>query len=324
MASKSVYQDYNPEAIKHFDLEGETYNLPNGSTLVTDDVTTYNKIKEILQEPKVKKLSGFKKAFILPGCPITQDRLKSALKEHKITVTNDYELADVIITHNDFYSTLSNSEKIKSTLCMARLDNFSSYEDNGKRHIYQEDSCGYSSWNLPNEESLYDERFITGMAVNLAFLIESGEVSTISADSALHCSSNRTVLTLDIVKQIEDLYLSYNNDDREIANQLIVSVDYDTNPHLFWKLSQNIYSTMNVGRNKDLKYYIDASKMYKNYCMSAEQKILDLEQKGKLTTESFRFLEKICRQEIHIANRELYVFKVNVKKEYRKYLKLSK
>ncbi len=323
MASKSVYQDYNPEAIKYFDLEGETYNLPNGSTLVTDDVTTYHKIKDILREPKVKKLDGFKKAFILPGCPITQDRLKSALKEHKITVTNDYELADVIITHNNFYSRLSNNERINSTLCMANLKNFSSYTNNGRLHIYQESNCDYAVWNLPNESSLYDEKIITGMAVNLAFLIESDKVSTIDADSALHCSSNRTVLTLDIIKQIQDLYLSYNNDDKEMANQLLVSVDYDTNPHLFWKLSHSIYSYINVGRNKDLKHYIDASKMYRNYCMNAEGKILDLEEKGELTRESFRFLEKICREEISITNRELYVFKVNVKKEYRKYLKLN-
>ena len=55
--------------------------------------------------------------------------------------------------------------------------------------------------------------------------------------------------------------------------------------------------------------------------MSAQDVVLDLEEKGKLDGESFRFLEKIIRQEISIHNRELYTFKVSVKKEYKKYLK---
>ncbi|MCK4746376.1 MAG: hypothetical protein KAT15_05045, partial [Bacteroidales bacterium] len=35
-----------------------------------------------------------KRGFILPGHPVSQDRLKAACKEHKITITNDYEKAD--------------------------------------------------------------------------------------------------------------------------------------------------------------------------------------------------------------------------------------
>ena len=48
---------------------------------------------------------------------------------------------------------------------------------------------------------------------------------------------------------------------------------------------------------------------------------MKLEREEKLTNESFRYLEKIVRTEISIHNRELYVFKVSVKPEYKKYLK---
>ena len=46
-----------------------------------------------------------------------------------------------------------------------------------------------------------------------------------------------------------------------------------------------------------------------------------LEEEECLDTESFRYLEPIVRKEIVISNRELYTFKVQVKEEYRKYLK---
>jgi hypothetical protein len=55
--------------------------------------------------------------------------------------------------------------------------------------------------------------------------------------------------------------------------------------------------------------------------MNAENMIEWLDEHELLTTESFRYLEPIVRKEIIIHNRALYVFKVEVKPEYRKYLK---
>ena len=49
--------------------------------------------------------------------------------------------------------------------------------------------------------------------------------------------------------------------------------------------------------------------------------ILKLEKEEKLDSESFKYLEKIVRKNISIHNRELYVFKVSVKPEYKKFLK---
>ena len=46
-----------------------------------------------------------------------------------------------------------------------------------------------------------------------------------------------------------------------------------------------------------------------------------LEDKELLNKTYFKYLEPIVRQEISIHNRDLYVFKVSVKKEYQKYLK---
>ena len=48
--------------------------------------------------------------------------------------------------------------------------------------------------------------------------------------------------------------------------------------------------------------------------------ILWLEKKELLNKRNFKHLEPIVRQEISIHNRDLYTFKVAVKKEYLKYL----
>ena len=54
--------------------------------------------------------------------------------------------------------------------------------------------------------------------------------------------------------------------------------------------------------------------------MSAQDVVLKFKEEEILDKKSFRFLEKIIRQEISIHNRELYTFKVSVKKEFQKYL----
>ena len=48
--------------------------------------------------------------------------------------------------------------------------------------------------------------------------------------------------------------------------------------------------------------------------------ILWLEQNDLLDRKSFKHLEPIVRKEITIHNRDLYTFRVAVKKEYLKYL----
>ncbi len=54
---------------------------------------------------------------------------------------------------------------------------------------------------------------------------------------------------------------------------------------------------------------------------NAEQAIQYFEHHGVLDSRNFKMLEPLCREEISISNRELYSFTVQVKPEWRKYLK---
>ena len=49
-----------------------------------------------------------------------------------------------------------------------------------------------------------------------------------------------------------------------------------------------------------------------------------LHQNDKLTSETFKYLEQFTRRDISINNRDLYVFSVQIKPEYRKYLSIKK
>ena len=83
----------------------------------------YNKVLNLLETETTTDLTQVKRAFVLPMHNVSTDRLKAALKEHKIGITNDYEKADFIVPHTNFYDTFSNVDNIPQTKLMFKLTN---------------------------------------------------------------------------------------------------------------------------------------------------------------------------------------------------------
>ena len=130
-------------------------------------------------------------------------------------------------------------------------------------------------------------------------------------------------MTLDeeLLSDLKTQLASYS-DDKALALKIIPTIDYKKNYHLLWQFSQDCNNiTYADNRDKDLQYWIDASNFREFERKSAQDMILWLDEEGKLDKTTFRYLEPIVRKEISIHNRDLYTFKVAVKKEYQKYLK---
>ena len=344
MANKNVYQNYNDDALKHFGLDSDPfYGVITSSqvddVLITQDGTTFNKIRKLFENETIDgtKLKNYKRAFVLPGCSVTQDRLKAACKEHKVTITNDYEKADFVIAHDNFYKKFTNGERIKSSKLMFRLWNFEAFkpediplnkssilESHDKAIIwdYKWDDRSIQSYHCSNPIGLMDEWGITGLAMNLAYLIDTNELEVISEEAVLHSSAGQMDLTESLVNEIGEYVTSSDSENTSIAAKIIPTIDYTKKPHLMWQLAQKLYSySYKFSRDKDVKYWIERSNLSQLYHSSAEDMIIHLENEEKLDNESFRYLENIVRKNISIHNRELYVFKVSVKPEYKKYLK---
>ena len=107
-----------------------------------------------------------------------------------------------------------------------------------------------------------------------------------------------------------------------LALKIIPTIDYTKNYHLLWQFAQDCSMiTYADNRDKDLRYWVKESNFIRFNRKTAQDMILWLEKEGKLDTTTFRYLEPIVRKEISINNRDLYTFKVAVKKEYQQYLK---
>jgi hypothetical protein len=338
MANKSIYQDYNNDALKHFSLEDEPfyglYSSGIDDVLITDDSDDFNKISNILENETKNvdqnfKKSKYKRAFILPGSGLTQERIKALCKEHSITVTNDYEKADVIITNHSITQTFENSENINLKRLMYSLNNYYAYGDtNGSFppiDKYNNPVIYTTKWEFVNQYSctdevdLYDAYAIPGLALNIAYLIDTGVLDVVHEDTIVICSSSNTILTEDLVEELTD-WLSSGEENRNLAGKILPTIDYTKNHHLLWRLSQKINNQLwHFRRDKDVQYWLEQSQIDDYYHMNAQDMIEYLEKLDLLNAENFKYLEPEVRKTISICNRELYVVKVAVKKKYRKF-----
>jgi len=345
MATKSVYQTYDNAALTHYGLESTPeYGVLSSSAdsvekvLIASDIDAYKRIKSALETNTLDDTTfrNKKKAFILPLCPVSQDRIKAALKEHKITVTNDYETADFIITHDEFYRDFRNGDPILTTAMLGYMWNYDvltstknsqSFLDkwisqNGVGVIFDDKltTIGHRSWNCVTSGAFYDRYMITGLALNLAYQIELGKYGVIDAETIVNASANKITLTEELAKDLIRYMNSSNADDREIAGKIIPTIDYNSNHYLLWEFSQESHSRMYVfNKNKDVQYWMDASGYSKFKYKDALEMIQWMEEQNLLDSISFKYLERIVRKDIRIENRDLYIFKVELKPQYRKY-----
>ena len=343
MASKSVFQKYNTDALDHFDLANDPkYGVIAGSgiedVLVTDDEKTYESIHELLSRTTETDSTFINKnkAFVLPGCPVSNDRLKPALKEHGIVVTNDYTLADLVVTHDDFSAKYENGYNIGTTKLMYKLWNYEATKDGSphshlglnkmiKNHhvptiVTEKLTKTIPYYDLDMVDPIYDAWAITGLAMNIAWDVECGEKGVVDLDTVLHTSASKQDITAELCDQIIAMW-NAGGEDREVAQAMLPTLKYNDNYHFLWNLTQRLGSVHYDHHNKDLNYWIKQSRWEDFYNRDAQDMVLWLEEQGLLCSKYFRYLEPLVRKEISIQNRDLYVFKVSVKKQYRKYLK---
>ena len=231
---------------------------------------------------------------------------------------------------------LENADNIPSTIMMNKLWNYETTKGRSTA-THPKEIAIYNSgleviltpkltesvryYDLDIEDSLYDSWMLTGMAINLAHIIDTTDVSVIDPETVLCASATKMILDEQLFSDLKVQLATYD-DDKALALKIVPTIDYTKNFHLLWQFAQDCSNiTYADSRDKDLKYWLDVSGFRKFERKSAQDMILWLDSEDKLDKVSFRYLEPIVRKEISIHNRDLYTFKVAVKKEYQQYLK---
>jgi len=341
MASKNVHDGEFPDQAA-IDLGFEDGNevgfvCRHVETLyLSESAAMYNKIENLLSTETTSDLTTVKRAFILPMHNVSSDRIKASLKEHKITITNDYEKADFIVPHNNFYDDYSQTANIPATKLMFKLSNgyFCNnhrtivndyYDDTENNVILDKRSLGDAyQYNIEYSSAPYDSYCFSKMVLTLADLVEKGELQVVNTDTILNQSANRVPMTEELMEDLKKMADNYSASEEEIemAGKIIPTIDPTGEPYMLYKYATDFLDDIShkYSRNKDVQYWYDKHNISYLSRLNAEQAIRHFDESGKLDSRCFRALEVKCRNEIQIYNRELYTFKVQVKPEYRKYM----
>lgn len=357
MANKSVYQEFDDNVLSFYGINTPHYtgvHTPSNEinkVLSFQDNELYNQIIDKLTTTNLDEVTfkSKKKGFLLPGSPVTLPRVKAALKEHKVLLTNDYEEADFIITHDKWYQNFSFNDCINITAMSFKFIGTIFGDTGGQRPEIDE-------WCKENRSGIfYDKRFslaggrnglaanafidrtfalsscptyecnliryaITGMALDLAWRVDHGMLDIVDVNSVIKTSSNRSAITLEAIQDIRRLVSSNNDADIALAAMILPTIDPELNKHYMWTLYETITASIyKFNRIKDVQNWLKEADLFQ-YKISAESLILNLEESGELDKESFMYLESFARKDIQIYNRELYSFKAEIKPEFKKYL----
>ena len=350
--SKSIHIDIDDTIVESLGITERDYpgmvtsgNLDISKVLVSENGTKFNELDEILQgQDDNIILSNYKgkKAFVVPGCDISMEKLKHVSKEHGIKLTNDLDDADIILTHIFVSDDIHNTDPIPLKKLMFSFNNGYALTSIGTTHniwaartneafenyghiIY--DKRLSSIFNLHSDqveyESLpYDTYVYSGLAIKILDKIINHNIVRIKADTLIEESPNQRAITEDLMNQALAMY-DAGNEDRELLVKMLPTFRTDINHHYLWNLCRNI-NDYNLPRDKDCKHWLNKVNYDSLNRMSPEDFITRYDQTNELTPAGFKFAEPECRQEIRIHNRELYSFKVQIKPEYHKYLKIKK
>ena len=338
------------EQLEFFGLDGQPVyqvalsrqSFDMGQAVFSDLNNTYKVFKKMFNtEIETVDLTQYKKAFVLPGCPVSQPRLKEALKEHNITVTNDVDKADFFVTHDNYGQFHTDGESIRTSSMMFRMTNYEAMDISASENLANKQSEPnvdaniqivfddkmaetYSRNSLDYDADLYEKYVFTPLAIQIAYRIRTEQIPVIYAETCLNESANKTIIDEQLLDDIVRMIRDGSDEEKEMVKKIVPAIDYRKKKHLLWKLATECSGYMyRFNRDKDLNYWMEKSEFNTYNHKSAEEMIQHLEETECLDTESFRYLEPIVRKEINISNRELYTFKVAVKEEYRKYLKIK-
>jgi len=338
--SKTVHQNFDIDALKYYELEdAPQYGVASNSAceiksiVFSDSQKTFKQVYNDLYIPTIKQFGSEKRAFLLPRSPVSIDRVKAALKEHGIILTNDYTDCDLIITHQQITNDFNDGTTIQASVMLAKLWNYSTiskssrmphlggYHNQTGNSIIYDDKFPFNIWG-EEYDALMEGWMFTGLAINLAHMVKTLPLSVMNVEDVIYQSATKQILDEQMIHDITSSLESSDEDSIALTGKILPTIDYTQNYHLLWKLAHDInHRLRHYNKNKDVQYWMKASKMSDFYYMSAEDMILWLENEGELDKVNFRYLEPIVRREIRIDNRNLYVFKVQVKPEYRKLLK---
>ncbi len=200
---------------------------------------------------------------MFPGCPVSLPRLKEALREHKITVTNDVNKADCFITHYDYGHYHNDGESIRINSMLFKAMNYEAMDISVSEGLANKDSEPnvdasipivfdskmaetYSRNSIDYDEDLYESYVFTPLAVQIAYRIRHEQIPVIYAETCLNESANKRVLDNQLMDDMIRMIKDGSSEERELVKKMVPAIDYRKKKHLLWNMAREVNGYMYI------------------------------------------------------------------------------
>ena len=254
-AIKEQLEDFGLDGQPVYQVALSRQSFDMGQAIFCDLNNTYKVFKRYFNdEIDVVDLTQYKKAFVLPGCPVSLPRLKEALREHGITVTSDWNVADFFVTHDNYGQFHTDGESIRTNSILFKIHNYEAMDINtsinlADRHeepnvdpqinIIFDDKMAetYSRNSLDYDADLYEAYVFTPLAIQIAYRIRHEQIPVIYAETCLNESANKTVMDEQLMNDLIRMIKDGGAEENEMVKKIMTAIDYRKKKHLIWKLA---------------------------------------------------------------------------------------
>ncbi len=299
-------QDIIPAAISHYNIAANNicifYSSTSGKTKYKFVRHKDSNIDRISLKQNTKDYSSLKKGYIMQSCEYTKEKIKECAKLRNIKITKNLEDADFVVIPKNIRNhsvNLSSRSDYYSGSCYIRIpDNLT------------DNSCISESWR--NAYSTLRGTLYSVPFINIMYRVSQFSLKLVDCIDFCHVG---TELTVDIVDQLES---QISNGQYDLVNELIPRL-ISSKEHIIWYASKKLQHYFYRTRSKKVRNWFNTYKAHANTKLTAYEKLINLERKNILTSESFIFLEKQIRKDIYVIDGGIYNFKFTLKPKYHKY-----
>ena len=300
-------------ALNHFGAT-QSFLIVSENTVIPCAVKDYPiKISyNSLSTPVQKK----KKFFITGKHKLTLSQIKNLVKSLDGKITNDVTRADYVLADDAKYEIDHSAYLFKSIHSSRFYSTLGTYETRNIIRKY-----------LDQDEAPIDYDYTASKVYKISDLVTLYELSQNSLpvidDTQLEEAADIKVpVTADLVDQLIRMFNSYSNDaDVELANELVINIDFGADPYELWRLATGVSSWRYNKRSKRIRNFLDSTEYDMLSSLDPEDYFRQLERKNALYPKAVYLLEQKIRPKIYVRNNHMYKFTFEIKDEYKDYIR---
>lgn len=296
MASNKFYEPIDKQMVTRLGLNAQpcaylygTETKYESGLVFKIDAETYMKIKTILSGKDDVEIKEGDKVFLLPGYPLTHERVKEYLKRIKATLTTDITKATVVASSCDFEEAVSSSygsqQNLKKTLMFKQssilvVESTESILPIGEKLEMPCFASFLAKLKLINQNSrswnsLYEDTYLlTPYLVEILFHVVSKKLKVASLSCLANKANSSVKLDRETFDSIYSMLRSNNSLDLNTGLNLLMHCDYSSeeSEYYLWLLAREFTAMpQRIRTNKSLSYFLQTSRWYMLAGMNEEE-----------------------------------------------------